>query len=116
MAKAKQRIGRNIAKRSKVRASSTRQKGAKRAAAKKVRSKVRKTAHSARNVTAKKRPGPKSAARKAMRKPPTATVKLPVEDTIIDVVDEPAPGVIRVTEYEVIRAIAPERDADADMD
>ena len=95
-------------------ASSTAQKGAKRAAAKKVRSKPRKTTRSARKVTAKKRPGPKSAARKAVRKRPTA--ELPVEDTIIDVVDEPAPGVVRVTEYEVVRSIAPERDADSDID
>jgi hypothetical protein len=28
-------------------------------------------------------------------------------DTIIDVIDEPAPGVIRVTEYESIRTVTP---------
>jgi hypothetical protein len=32
---------------------------------------------------------------------------VPVEDTIIDVIDEPAPGVIRVTEYESIRTGTP---------
>ena len=32
---------------------------------------------------------------------------VPVEDTIIDVIDEPAPGVIRVTEYESIRTATP---------
>ena len=26
-----------------------------------------------------------------------------IEDTIIDVIDEPVPGVVRVTEYETIR-------------
>jgi hypothetical protein len=41
---------------------------------------------------------------------------VPVEDTIVDVVDEPAPGVVRVTEYETIRAIVPEDDADSDGD
>jgi hypothetical protein len=30
-----------------------------------------------------------------------------VEDTIIDVIDEPAPGVIRVTEYESVRTMTP---------
>ena len=39
-----------------------------------------------------------------------------ISDTIIDVADEPAPGVVRVTEYEVVRSIAPEPDADSDMD
>jgi hypothetical protein len=26
-----------------------------------------------------------------------------IEDTIVDVIDEPVPGVVRVTEYETIR-------------
>jgi len=33
-----------------------------------------------------------------------------VEDTIIDVIDEPVPGVVRVTEYETIRMTTPKRD------
>ena len=41
--------------------------------------------------------------------------ELPVDDTIIDVVDEPVPGAVRVTENEVATT-APERDADSDMD
>jgi hypothetical protein len=32
---------------------------------------------------------------------------VPVEDTIIDVIEEPAPGVIRVTEYKSIRTAIP---------
>ncbi len=32
-----------------------------------------------------------------------------IEDTIIDVVDEPVPGVVRVTEYETIRTTRPKR-------
>jgi hypothetical protein len=30
-----------------------------------------------------------------------------IEDTIIDVIDEPVPGVVRVTEYETIRTMTP---------
>jgi hypothetical protein len=96
-------------------ATSARKKGAKRAAPKKVSSKVRKTARGGGKVPAKKRTGPKSAA-KTPRKPPRQTAELSVEDTIIDVVNEPAPGMVRVREYEVVRTIAPERDTDADMD
>jgi hypothetical protein len=32
-----------------------------------------------------------------------------IEDTIIDVVDEPVPGVVRVTEYETIRTTTRKR-------
>jgi hypothetical protein len=32
-----------------------------------------------------------------------------IEDTIIDVIDEPVPGVVRVTEYETIRTTTPKR-------
>ena len=32
-----------------------------------------------------------------------------IEDTIIDVVDEPVPGVVRVTEYETVRMTTPNR-------
>jgi hypothetical protein len=38
----------------------------------------------------------------APRKAPRQTMPV-IEDTIIDVVDEPVPGVVRVTEYETIR-------------
>ena len=32
---------------------------------------------------------------------------VPVKDTIIDVIEEPAPGVVVVTEYETIRTATP---------
>ena len=32
-----------------------------------------------------------------------------VEDTIIDVIDEPVPGVVRVREYETIRTVPAKR-------
>jgi hypothetical protein len=54
----------------------------------------------------KKRPS-KIAARKAPRKTPRQVVEVPVEDTIIDVIEEPVPGVVVVTEYEMIRTATP---------
>ena len=57
----------------------------------------------------KKRP-PKTVAKKAPRKAPRQAVPV-IEDTIIDVIDEPVPGVVRVTEYETITMTTPERGA-----
>jgi hypothetical protein len=34
-------------------------------------------------------------------------VEVPVEDTIIDVIEEPVPGVVVVSEYEAIRTVTP---------
>jgi len=39
-----------------------------------------------------------------------------IEDTIIDVIDEPVPGVVRVTEYETIRTTNPKRGADPETE
>jgi hypothetical protein len=58
-------------------------------------------------ATPKKRP-PKTRAKMAPRKAPRRGVPV-IEDTIIDVVDEPVPGVVRVTEYETIRTTTPKR-------
>jgi hypothetical protein len=60
-------------------------------------------------ATPKKRP-PKTRAKMAPRKAPRRGVRV-IEDTIIDVVDEPVPGVVRVTEYETIRTTTPKRGA-----
>ena len=56
---------------------------------------------------AKKQRPSKVTARKAPRKAPRQVVKVPVEDTIIDVIEEPAPGVVVVTEYETIQTATP---------
>ena len=56
-------------------------------------------------ATPKKRPL-KAAAKTAPRKASRQGVPV-IEDTIIDVVDEPVPGVVRVTEYETIRTTTP---------
>jgi hypothetical protein len=90
MAKAKKRVAtrKKASKRGKASAKPSRKKAAKRA-------------------TPKKRPR-KTAARLAPRK--ALGQKVPVvEDTIIDVIDEPVPGVVRVTEYETIRTATPKR-------
>ena len=90
MAKAKKRVAtrKKASKRGKARAKPARKKAAKRA-------------------TPKKRP-PKTAAKMAPRKAPRQGVPV-IEDTIIDVIDEPVPGVVRVTEYETIRTTTPKR-------
>ena len=81
----------------------TRKKTSKRrkASAKPARKKTSKRA------TPKKRPL-KAAAKTAPRKASRQGVPV-IEDTIIDVVDEPVPGVVRVTEYETIRTTTPKR-------
>ena len=87
MAKAKKRIAtrKKASKRGKTGAKSARKKVAKRA-------------------TPKKRPRKTAAKKMAPKKPSRQRVPV-VEDTIIDVIDEPVPGVVRVTEYETIRKI-----------
>jgi hypothetical protein len=88
MAKAKKRIAthKKASKRGKASAKPSSKKAAKRA-------------------TPKKRPR-KTTAKTAPRKAPRQNVPV-VEDTIIDVIDEPVPGVVRVTEYETIRTTTP---------
>jgi hypothetical protein len=89
MAKAKKRIAsKKTSKRGKARVKPARMKAAKRA-------------------TPKKRP-PKTVAKMAPRKAPRQGVPV-IEDTIIDVIDEPVPGLVRVTEYETIRTTTPKR-------
>jgi len=84
----------------------TRKKSSKRgkASAKPSRKKV------AKRATSKKRPR-KAAAKMAPRKAPRRGVPV-VEDTIIDAIDEPVPGVVRVTEYETIRTVPPRQESD----
>ena len=96
MAKARKRIAtrKRAPKRAKASAKPARKKPAKRA-------------------TRKKRP-PRTAAKMAPRTAPRTAPRqgVPViEDTIIDVIDEPFPGVVRVTEYETIRTVPPKRGA-----
>ena len=108
MAKAKKRVAtrKKRSKRGKANAKPARKKAAKRTMPKGAKSKVGRASRGAPKPAVKKKRPPKTAARKAPRKAPRQVV-VPVEDTIIDVIDEPTPGVIRVTEYESIRTATP---------
>src|SRR5665811_2566636 len=105
MAKAKKRVAtrKKSSKRGKASARPARKKAAKRTKPKQAKSKVR---GAAKPMAKKQRPS-KVAARKAPTKPPRQVVEVPVEDTIIDVIEEPVPSVIVVTEYETIRPATP---------
>jgi hypothetical protein len=68
----------------------------------------------AKRATSKKKPR-KTAAKALPRKAPRRDVPV-VEDTIIDVIDEPVPGLVRVTEYETIRTMTPKPSADPETE
>ena len=108
MAKAKKRVAtrKKSSKRGKASAKPERTRAAKRPTPKKAKSKVRRAGSGAPKPGVKKKRPPKTAARKAPRKTPRQVV-VPVEDTIIDVIEEPVPGVVVVTEYESIRTDMP---------
>jgi hypothetical protein len=105
MAKAKKRVPtrKKSSKHGKASSKLARKKAAKRTAPKKAKSKVQRAGKSATKHMAKKKKLPKTAARKN----PRQVVEAPVETTIIDVIEEPVPGVVVVTEYESVRATAP---------
>lgn len=105
MAKAKKRgaARKKTTKRGKASAKPARKKVTKRAAPSKAKSKVRRAGRSAAKPAAKKKQPAKIVARKA----PRPVVKVPVETTIIDVIEKPAPGVVVVREYESIRTATP---------
>ena len=88
---------------------------------KKAKSGVRRAGRGVPKPMAKKKRRPKTAeikaTRKAPRKAPRQVVEFPiVEDTIIDVIEQPVPGAIVVTEYETIRTVTPERGAGAETE
>ena len=105
MAKAKKRVAtrKKSSKRGKASAKPGHKRAAKRATPKEAKSKVRRAGGGAPKSAAKKKRPPKTAARKT----PKHVVEVPVEDTIIDVIEEPVPGVVVVTEYESIRTATP---------
>ena len=96
MAKAKKRVAtrKKSSKRGKASAKPGRKRAAKRATLKKAKSKVQRAGSGAPKPGVKKKRAPKTAARKAPRQ-----VVVPVEDTIIDVIEEPA------SELEALRSI-----------
>ena len=104
MAKAKKRVGarKKSSKRGKARTKPSLKKAAKRAAPKKAKSKVRRAAKS---VT--KPPAKKKRQLEAMEPKAPQAIETPVETTIVDVIEEPVPGVVVVTEYESVRVTTP---------
>ena len=103
MAKAKKRVAarKQSSKRgkasAKVSAKAARKIAAKHATLKKVKSKVRRAGMSARKSAASKRREPEM-----VEALPVA--EMPVETTIIDVIEDPAAGLIATTEYHSIQA------------
>ena len=103
MAKAKKRVAarKKSSKRgkasAKLSAKAARKIAAKRATLKKAKSKVRRAGMSARKSAARKRRKPEMVEAR-----PAA--EMPVETTIIDVIEEPAAGLIATTEYHSIQA------------
>jgi hypothetical protein len=112
MAKGKKRIAtpKKATKRRKASTKSARTRVSKRrkASAKAGRKKA------VRHATPKRRPW-KTTAKTASRKAPRRKVPV-VEDTIIDVIDEPVPGVVRVTECETISMTTPKPGADPETE
>jgi hypothetical protein len=92
-----------------------RKKAAKRTAARHKPSKAAtRLAKKPRKKAAKQERGKASKARSRTKKP--LTVGAPqIETEIVDVIDEPVPGVVRVTEFETTRLIVPDA-ADEDED
>jgi hypothetical protein len=108
MAKAKKRVAtrKKSSKRGKASVKPARKKAAKRTTPKKAKSKVQRAGSGGPKPAVKKKRPLKTAARKAPRKTPRQVI-VPVEDTIIDVIEEPVPGMVVVTEYESIRTATP---------
>ena len=109
MAKAKKRVAtrKKNSKRGKASSKPARKKAAKRTAPKSGKSKVRRAGKSATKPTAKKMQPHKTAASKVPINVSRQLAEAPVETTIIDVIEEPVPGVVVVTEYESVRTVTP---------
>jgi hypothetical protein len=104
MAKAKTATRKKGSKRGKTSAKPARKAAAKRTTAKKAKSKVRRAGRGAPTFMTKKQRPPKAAASEAPKKTPKQVVEAPIEDTIIDVTEEPVPGAVDATEDETIQA------------
>ena len=90
-------------KRGKASAKPARKKAIKRATMKKASPKIRRTRRNLPKSTTRK----KSQAKIPAVKPAKAEVAPQLETTIVDVIEEPAPGVVVVTEYETTRTAPP---------
>jgi hypothetical protein len=111
MAKAKKSAPKKTSKRREAIAKPIRRKMAKRTSAKKVKAESGPVARRPLKSIAKKKRASNIVARKPLRKTPRQAL---VQDTIIDIIDEPVPGVVRVTEYEMVQTPNSEPAPDAD--
>jgi hypothetical protein len=102
MAKTKVATRKKGSKQRKASAKVKRKSAARRATAKKVKLKVLHAGGVARRSKTKRQRPPKVAATKASRKTLNRVAEAQVEDTIIDVIDEPVPSVVDVTEVQTI--------------
>ena len=102
MAKAKKRVAvrKKNSKRGKASAKPARKMTARRTTPKKTKTKVRRAGMSAKKSPAKKKRPPGTMERRPVAEMPVETT---VETTIIEVIEEPALGVVAVTEYESVQ-------------
>jgi hypothetical protein len=98
MAKAKKRVvvRKKSSKRGKARAKPVRKMAVKHATPKKAKSKIQRTGMSTKKSAAKKKRPPETAERRPI-------AQMSVETTVIDVIEEPSPGMVAVTEYESVQ-------------
>lgn len=102
MAKAKKRVAvrKKSSKRGKASTKPARKMATKHPTLKKTKSKVQRAGMSTKKSPAKKKRPPETMERRPVAEMPVETT---VETTIIDVIEEPAPGVVAVTEYESVQ-------------
>ena len=102
MAKAKKRVAvrKKSSKRGKASTKPARKMATKHPTPKKTKSKVQRAGMSTKKSPAKKKRPPETMERRPVAEMPVETT---VETTIIDVIEEPAPGVVAVTEYESVQ-------------
>jgi len=102
MAKAKKRVAvrKKSSKRGKASTKPARKMATKHPTLKKTKSTVQRAGMSTTKSPAKKKRPPETMERRPVAEMPVETT---VETTIIDVIEEPAPGVVAVTEYESVQ-------------
>ena len=101
MAKAKKRVAvrKKSSKRGKASTKPASKMATKHPTPKKTKSKVQRAGVNTKKSPAKKKRPPETMERRPVAEVPVTTV----ETTIIDVIEEPAPGVVAVTEYESVQ-------------
>jgi hypothetical protein len=111
MAKRKKRVAarKPTSNRGNARRKNLRKEAAKRPAPKKAEKSAKKTGRQLATKVRRGRVTAKTPARKKKQIPVPAR-EMPIETTIIDVIEEPAPGVMVITEFESVRVALPDSD------